>query len=128
MINALSTTVSQTLGERTVEALTNLVLGMLVVFAVLTILYVVLTLVGKIFIAEEKKKAKSNVVNAETPTAPQAQDESQGNTDNSGNAEEIVAAITAAITVYLEDEGVAPGSFRVVSFRKSNTKPSWNKK
>ena len=43
------------LGERTVEALGNLVLGMLVIFAVMAILCVILSFTGKFFSSKEKK-------------------------------------------------------------------------
>ena len=94
----------QNFGEKVTLALTTLLLGMLVVFAVLTIIMLVIMLVGKIFSTINKKKAV------------EASEEDEG---------ALVAAITVAIAQCLEEP---VGSFRVVSFKKTSTKPAWNKK
>lgn len=105
------------LGERTVVALGNLVLGMLVIFSVMAILSIILTFTGKFFAAQDKKeKAKK----AEEAPAPVVEETA------ADNDEEIVAAITAAIACVLASEGTPAPSFRVVSFKKTNTKRSWN--
>ena len=104
-------------GERTAEALGNLGLGMLVIFSVMAILSIILTFTGKFFAAQDKKeKAKK----AEAAPAPVIEETA------ADNDEEIVAAITAAITCVLASEGSPAPSFRVVSFKKTNTKRSWN--
>ena len=105
-------------GERTVEALTNLVLGMLVIFSVMAILAVILTFTGKIFAAKDKKTSAKK---ADAPAPAPVVEEIPA-----GNDEEIVAAITAAITCVLASEGTPAPAFRVVSFKKTNTKRSWN--
>ena len=38
----------------------------------------------------------------------------------------LIAVIMAAIEAYRSAEGLPAGSYRVVSFRKKNTKKSWN--
>ncbi len=105
-------------GERTVEALTNLVLGMVVVFSVMAILALILTFTGKFFASQDKKTAAKK---AESASAPAPVEETPADND-----EEIVAAITAAITCVLASEGTPAPAFRVVSFKKTNTKRSWN--
>ena len=106
-------------GERTVEALTNLVLGMVVVFSVMAILALILTFTGKFFASQDKKTVAKKA--AESASAPAPVEETPADND-----EEIVAAITAAITCVLASEGTPAPAFRVVSFKKTNTKRSWN--
>ena len=104
-------------GERTAEALGNLVLGMLVVFSVMAILCLILTFTGKFFAAKDKKTTEKTTAEAPAPVVEEAP---------ASNDEEIVAAITAAITCVLASEGTPAPAFRVVSFKKANTKRSWN--
>lgn len=130
MLTALSTTVTATpateevvenFGQRLVTGLGNLVLGMIVVFAVLTILWLILEVVGKIFAKSDAKAAAKKAAEApKTVEAPILVEEED-------NDEELVAAITAAVTLCLEAEngGEAP-AFKVVSFRKTYSKQSWN--
>ena len=115
---------SMSFGERVGQALTNLVLGMAVVFSVLTILYIVILLVGKIFVACEKKKSAASTKNENESQAVSTIKEAE-QTDNDGA---IVAAITAAIAEVMSSEGTSPVGFRVVSFKKTNAKSSWNNK
>ena len=113
-----------TLGEKLSTGSITLVLGMLLVFIVMLIIMLVLMAIGGFFASKDKKKAEKPAKKEEAvetvpvsevvpvPEAPVAD-------------EEIVAAITAAISVMME----APvGSFRVVSFRKTTAKAAWNKK
>lgn len=124
MLTALSTTtqVVESLGQRVTTGLGNLVLGMLVVFAVLTVLWLILEIVGKIFAKSDAKATAKKA--AEVKSAPVAEPVVPEEEDND---EELVAAITAAITLCLEAEngGEAP-AFKVVSFRKTYSKQSWN--
>ena len=106
------------MSEKVSTSLTTLIFGMLVVFSVLTLIMVVIMIVGKIFQSIDKKKASETSVPSDevkdTPVEESAEDEGA-----------IVAAITAAIALYTEEQ---PGSFRVVSFRKTSAKSAWNKK
>ena len=111
----------QNFGEKVTLSLTTIVIGLLVVFAVLTIIMLVIMLVGKIFLTIDKKKAEksqpASVAQPEEPeVAVEASEEDEGG---------LVAAITVAIAQCLEEP---VGSFRVVSFKKTSTKPAWNKK
>lgn len=130
MLTALSTTITatptaeevvETFGQRVATGLGNLALGMLVVFSVLTILWLVLEVSGKIFAKSDAKAAGKKAAEKTAPveTPPIVEEEE--------NDEELVAAITAAVALCLEAEngGEAP-AFKVVSFRKTYSKQSWN--
>lgn len=100
-------------------------LGMGIVFAVLIIIWAILAAFGKIATAGIKKdKPSPKPAPAPAPVSVSAASPapvSPAATDDS----ELVAAITAAVALCMD----APiGSFRVVSFRKTNTKQAWNKK
>ena len=55
-------------GERTVEALGNLALGMLVVFSVMAILCIILSFTGKFFSSKDKKVETKKVEAEPAPT------------------------------------------------------------
>ena len=102
-------------------------LGMGMIFAVLATLWGVLAIFKLIFAKPEKKKAKpapaapktEPVVVPEPVVAPAATDDA-----------ELIAVLTAAIAAYEASLGneVAPGGFRVVSFRRANGGKAWNSK
>ena len=94
-------------------------LGICTVFAVLAILWGCLEVFRYVFYTIPEKKKAEAAANA-APIAPAVEAEPEVvETSDDG---EIVAAIIAAITAMRSDEaaesGVAPGAFRVVSFRK----------
>ena len=101
-------------------------LGMGMIFAVLSLLWGVLAIFKLIFAKPEKKKVKAApapkpepVVVPEPVVAPAA-----------SNDAELIAVLTAAIAAYEASQGneVAPGGFRVVSFRRANGGKAWNSK
>ena len=99
-------------------------LGMGIVFSVLILIWIILAVFGKIATAGVKKE-KAAAKAAPTPTpAPVAAPTAAAPVAASDDAE-LVAAITAAVSLCME---MPVGSFRVVSFRKTNTKQAWNKK
>ena len=101
-------------------------LGMGMIFAVLSALWGVLVIFKMIF-AKPAKKVKpapaapktEPVVVPEPVVAPAA-----------SNDAELIAVLTAAIAAYEASQGneVAPGGFRVVSFRRANGGKAWNSK
>lgn len=128
MIGALAKVDVPPLGERVVEGLQTLVLGLGMVFAVLALLWGVLAIFKVIFydIPEKRKKSKQGKIKAEavpsvvsTPALTSAPVQDDG---------AIVAAITAALTEYFVENGAYTNGFRVVSFKKSQTGSAWNKK
>ena len=110
-----------TIGDKAVLSLTTLILGMLTVFSVLLIIMIVLYIIGAIFKKKDQKAKKQTAV---TPAAP-AQPEVVETAHEAEDEGQIVAVITAAVAMCMEEP---VGSFRVVSFKKTATKPSWTKK
>ncbi|MBR3715043.1 MAG: OadG family protein [Clostridia bacterium] len=104
----------ENMADRLSAAGQTVVLGMCAIFAVLAILWLVLAIVGKFFTApapkkeEEKKEAPVQTETAPAPVEAPAP---------VSNDEEIVAAITAAISLMLDKPQTA---FRVVSFRQTS--------
>ncbi len=101
-------------------------LGMGMVFAVLAVLWGVLVIFKLIF-AKPEKKAKP------APVAPKAEPVVVPEpvvAPTVSNDAELIAVLTAAIAAYEASQGneVAPGGFRVVSFRRANGGKAWNSK
>lgn len=119
--------VGNTFGERASYALSHTGVGMLIIFAVLAVIWAVLAVFKVIFAGKTDKKEKA----AETPekkpevVPPAATPIAQAPVSASSSDEEIVAAITAAITLMREAEGTT-GTFRVVSFRRTGGARPWN--
>lgn len=114
-----------TVGEKATTALQVFLLGLGTVFVVLIILYIVITLMGKIFYHDDKKKATAAA--APEPAAEAVALENavpEQETDDG----ELVAVITAAIAAFSEAGGgeSVPG-FRVVSFKRASTATPWNR-
>ena len=121
-----------TFAERVEYALQGTATGMLMVFAVLALLWGIVSLSKVVFYdVPNKKKAEQNkadksaeaVSEAVTPVtpvqSPAAQDDG-----------ELVAVITAAVAAMIESGDYGnefAGGFRVVSFKRS-TKGAWNRK
>ena len=109
------------IGDRLQVAVQTVVLGMLIVFSVLAILWIILEIAGRVATKNTatEKAQPAEVIEAASTTPEQTSYE---------NDEEIVAAITAAITLMLEAEN-APGTskgFRVVSFKRTSNNAHWN--
>lgn len=107
--------------ERASEALTMVVMGMVMVFLVLAIIMLVLMVMERVFSKEPKAKP---VVEApkktESAPAPVVQVQDDG---------AVIAAITAAISAMLAAENgteTYEGGFRVVSFKRSTRNTPWN--
>lgn len=106
-----------TFADRVSEALKTSVLGIATVFAVLAIIWGILELF-KVFVYDipnKNKGAKTEVKEEKPAPAPV----SAPAPVLVSSDEEIVAAITAAISVMMDRPTT---SFRVVSFRKTGTK------
>ena len=106
-------------------------LGMAMIFAVLSILWGILALMKFIMVGRSPKPKKpapvaesAPVAEAETPAEPETVDQE---TDDG----ELVAVIAAAVAAYRASEGLGEeyaGGFRVVSFRRANSARAWNAK
>lgn len=116
----LADEVNKDLAGRTVEALQDTLIGMLVVFLALSILWAVI----EIFHAIVSKATGKKSTTADSAEAQTALETPVPVEPTAGDDAAIVAAITAAISACID----APvGSFRVVSFKRSGSNAHWNK-
>ena len=105
-------------GERVLMGLQVTLFGMAVVFAVLILLWGILEIFRVIFYEIPKKKAAEAESKPAEPEAPAPVEEAVETVEETDDAE-IVAAITAAISVVMDKPQT---SFRVVSFRRTASK------
>ena len=108
---------SMTLSDRVTVSLQTSLLGLGTVFAVLALLWGALVLFRVVFAGIEKKSASAadEASAADVPTPVEVVPSAAEVSDDS----EVVAAITAAISVMLDKPAT---SFRVVSFRRSGSR------
>lgn len=82
------------------------VTGLVVVFLALVILIVAVSIIGKIFTAiDNKKKAPKNVESESVNVSKPSSTEVVLEVSSQDDSDEIIAAITAAISVVMESEG-----------------------
>ena len=104
----------------------TVVLGMGMIFAVLGILWAILSLFKLVFVGkapkEQKEKPQPAPVAVEQRTAVSA---APAQDDGA-----LIAVITAAVAAYMADSGeqVPAGGFRVVSFTRVKGGKPWNSK
>ena len=117
----------RTFAEDAKEAGTVTLLGMVAIFAVLSLLWLVIEILHN---ALNHKTAKKPVARMEkksqTQAAPVIEEPTMGTRAFGKPAPDngaLVAAITAAITAARADEGYT-GGFRVVSFKRSSNRKS----
>ena len=104
-------------------------LGMGMIFAVLSLLWGVLAIFKLVFVGKTQKSPKEKTdkaalaeQKAQRVASPVA--EPQPVSADSGNDTELVAILTAAIAAYRQGEGTQ-GGFRVVSFKRAGGR-AWN--
>lgn len=103
-------------------------LGMGMIFAVLSILWGILALMKFIMVGKSPKAKKAEKPSAIAEVIEESAaviEESAADTDDG----ELVAIIAAAVAAYRESEGLGEeytGGFRVVSFRRANGGRAWN--
>ena len=114
------------LSDKAGFALQNTVLGLLMVFAVLSVLYAVVRIVSIIMnrgaYRANKSKAKTEPSAERRILKPSGDNDNGHYIEEEENSEEVAAAISAAVAMILEGEGKSPSGFRVVSFRRSNVR------
>ncbi len=101
-------------------------LGMMMVFSVLAILWGVLTVFKFIFASNKKTKSVKEIKEVTEKNTAVTEAPASASDDA-----ELVAVITAAVAAYMSSEQeteVSPNGFRVVSFRKASGGRSWNSK
>ena len=127
MINTVLSTANDMGGAFSAERLAlagqMTLLGMAMIFAVLSLLWGVLTIFKFIFAKPAPKKVAEAPKPAAVVAEPVVVEEQTDDT-------ELIAILTAAIAAYESANGneVAPGGFRVVSFRRANGGKAWNSK
>ncbi len=112
------------IADRFQVGLQTVALGMLIVLSVLATLWIILEIVGRIAskkTADVTKKVKTESTESIVPSPVVSQEISYE------NDEEIVAAITAAISLMLEAENAPVKGFRVVSFKRASNSAHWNR-
>lgn len=116
-----STAEKMPIGERVTYALQVSLIGMLAVFAVLTIIWGALVLMRIVIEAITKQKNKKNKGSDTNEPAVEASAEEASSVDY--DDEQLVAVITAAVAAARADEakkdGRTAGGFRVVSFKRT---------
>ena len=124
MMNMLSLLADISYGEKILNGLTVVVVGIAGVFSVLAIIWGVLALF-KVFFYDipEKKKAAKIKAQAPVEAAPAAVSEpAVEETDDT----QLIAVITAAIAAYTADSTGASLPFRVVSYKRVRGANGWN--
>ena len=128
-------------GKRIAYALQGTVTGMLMVFAVLTLLALIVSLSKVIFYTIPNRKAEKKIKSREAvkmngvaaESAASAVQVAQATADTDVQAQddgELAAVITAAIAAMIESgdyKNEFVGGFKVVSFKRS-ARNAWNKK
>ena len=124
-----------TWGEKFALCGRMILIGMGTVFLVLATLWAVIAVFGAVARLKEKKERER--IMEEVRNSPAPNDAKTKNaearpliTDTDEEEEEdpsaLIAVITAAIEAYRAAAGAPAGGYRVVSFRRKNTKKSWN--
>ena len=106
-------------------------LGIGAVFAVLAILWAVLTVFKLIFVGRSpKKEAAKKTVDTVAPATQEMKKETVTNpsasVENEVDQTMLIAVLTAAVAAYRDSEG-CDGGFRVVSFRRTQQGRTWNR-
>jgi Na+-transporting methylmalonyl-CoA/oxaloacetate decarboxylase gamma subunit len=110
-----------------------ILIGMGTVFLVLAVLWGVISVFGAVAKLKEKKERErimEEVRNSPAPNDVKAVKPEAGPVfEEEEEAEDpgvLIAVITAAVEAYRAAAGLPAGGYRVVSFRRKNTKKSWN--
>ena len=104
-------------------------MGMLMVFAVLGILWGVLSIFKLVF-AGKTVKAAAPAAKAVKPAPAKVEEKAEVADQNASN-DELIAVLTAAVAAYMAEENGGEAStdgFRVVSFRRVGGGRAWNSK
>ena len=114
-------TTAMDLSDRIGYALQRTLIGLIIVFGVLAIIWLVLSLFKVIFYKDPNKKTTEKKPEPKVEVAPIPAPVAVQATQDDGA---VIAAIVAAISAMRNEEGITDG-FRVVSFKRGTNKP-WN--
>ncbi len=116
-------TTTMDMSDRISYALQRTLIGLIIVFGVLAIIWLILSLFKFIFYKDPNKKReekKSEPISASV-SVPDPVSVAAAQDDGA-----VIAAIVAAISAMRNEQGIVDG-FRVVSFKRGTNKP-WNQK
>ena len=115
-------------GERIKYSLEMTALGLIAVFAVLALIWLVLAIFKLFLYDSANKKSKSSMQEKSVNVEQKVETAPTPTTENDA----IVAAITAAISAYIaEDSQLSEqyaNGFKVISFKRVRDKAFWNSK
>lgn len=114
-------TTSMELSDRIGYALQRTLIGLIIVFGVLAVIWLVLSLFKVIFYKDPAKKTEEKKPEPKVTAAPAPAPVTPQPVKDDGA---VIAAIVAAISAMRNEEGITDG-FRVVSFKRGTNKP-WN--
>lgn len=126
-LNLLSDTLSW--GDRLNYMGVGVLMGVVVVFAVLALLWLILEIFGAVARRGQSAPSAPKVQAPAPAPAPVVEPTPVEPVAPVAGDDEIVAAITAALAVYLEEAKASSPSvsgFRVVSFKKVGNSAHWN--
>ncbi len=111
--------------DRASEAFVMVVMGMAMVFLVLSLIMLVLLVMERVFAKDRRKEAPKAPAAPQKAAAPAPVPTAAPAFADDGA---VVAAITAAISVMLAESNdpAYQGGFRVVSFKRSSHNTPWN--
>lgn len=116
-------TIGETFGERAGYAGSVTLLGMVAIFAVLTILWGVIELLHRVLNRGGKTDTPAAPVAKPAATPKPSAPKPVAAAPAAKNDDELIAVITAAVAAAMEEEGYT-GGFRVVSFRRTQNRRS----
>lgn len=121
--------IGETFGERAGVAGSVTLLGMVAIFAVLTILWIVIEVLHRVLNRGKKTDAPAAPAPQAAPAkpakavpAPEKKTPAKAAAP-AGTDDALIAVITAAVAAAMEEEGYT-GGFRVVSFRRTQNRRS----
>ncbi len=104
------------------KGLSTAILGMVTVFAVLSLLWGCLEIFKYVFYTLPERKKNAQNASPEAQVSESAASEPEPTVYETEDDGELVAAIMAAVSAYRAEEGAPAMGFRVVSFRKRSGK------
>lgn len=114
-------TTAMNLSDRIGYALQRTFIGLIIIFGVLALIWLVLSLFKLVFYKDPNKKTAEKKPEPKSAPAPAPAPVTVQSPQDDGT---IIAAIVAAISAMRSEQGITDG-FRVVSFKRGTNKP-WN--
>lgn len=122
VIESEQLTTSMGLSDRIGYALQRTLIGLIIIFGVLAVIWLVLSLFKVIFYKDPNKKSAEKKVEKTPDPVPAPVPVQTVEAEDDGA---VIAAIVAAVSAMRSEQGITDG-FRVVSFKRGTNKP-WNK-